>query len=253
MSALDVITRGVDSSGRVIKQTRQAFQFYDRVNEHIGGMLVIVQGGWSFADASANTHGQGMCTDFRRWNLSDAQTHDAVFYGRDLMGTMWERTEADGFDPHIHNNLIGDRPATSAALAQIPMYKAGLNGLANRAPDRVPYRPNKIHDYIYLPEDDMFEDADRQLLKQIDKKLDAEKTRDQAERERDKARFSRLIAVMGNQADDIGKLIDTTTDAATKQQLKRMKEKILKQLKDDPDVDGVDNPSDDAMGRMNMG
>jgi hypothetical protein len=162
---------------------------------------------------------------------------------------MWHRTAADGFDEHIHNNLIGDSPATDAALAQIPQYKAGLNGLANHAKDRDPYRPKSIHNYRFI-EDDMFSNDDRALLKAIKDGQDAEKTRDQKERERDKARYSRLVTKMGQQADLLTSLINSTKDDATKQQLLAAKREILTALAEDPSVTGVDNPSKDALADL---
>jgi len=252
-NALDVIVRGLDSSGRLVKGTRQGFQFYDRVNmEATEGRLVIVQGGWSNAAASANTHRLAMCTDYRSWNLSEAIRTKAVHHGRDLMGTMWYRSAADGFDPHIHNNLIGDMPADFSALEQVVQYKQGRNGLANRNWDRDPYRPKRIHNYVYV-EDDMFEKEDHDRLIRIEKALEAEKTRDQRQAEREKRRFSKMVTMLGGQVDQLTTIINHTTDAATRRQLSKLQEKILLQLKEDPDVTEVDNPSDDALGERNMG
>lgn len=252
-NALEVIGRGVDSSGRPVRGTRQCFQFYDRVNkEAANGLLVIVQGSFSFAEASAGTHSKAMCTDYRTWNLTEAIRNSVVRRGRDLMGTMWYRSPADGFDPHIHNNLIGDEPAAALALSQVQQYRQGLNGLANRQRDRNPYRPNRIRDYIYL-EDDMFEAEDRQRLIRVEKALEAEKTRDQREAERDKERFRRIITRQGRIVDDLTVLINRTSDDATKTQLKAMQEKILLDLKEDPDVTQEDNPSDDGLAERNMG
>lgn len=247
MGALDKIQRGTDSSGRPVFATRQHFQFYDRVNEHLGGKLVIVQGGWSFADASAGTHSLAMCMDFRSWNLTADEIVSGLHFGRDLGGTFWPRTTGDGFDPHIHNNLLGDSPASAAAQAQITQYKAGLNGLANHARDRYPYRPAVIRDYQYI-EDDMFTDADRAMLKAVKDGQDSAKTRDQSERDRDKARFSRIVTKMGQQADLLTTLINSTSDDATKKQLQTAKRDILQALADDPDVTGVDNPAPDHLG-----
>lgn len=251
--ALQVIQRGLDSSGRPVKGTRQNFQFHERLNKGPAqGLLVIVQGSFSFAEASAGTHTQAMCMDYRTWNLTAAVREATVREGRVLMGTMYYRTEADGFDPHIHNNLIGDSPAASSAVAQVDQYRAGLNGLANRLRDRNPFRPQTITAYKYL-EDDMFEPEDRQRLVRIEKALEAEKTRDQRERERDKARFQRVVAHQGQVADQLTVLMNRTEDTATKRELKKLQERILLQLKEDPDVTEEDNPSDDGLAERNMG
>lgn len=257
-TALDIITRGVDSSGRRVIGTKQNFQFYDRVNDEAAeGLLVIVQGGWSFADASANTHAKGMCMDYRTWNLSKAIRDAVVKRGRDLMGTMWFRTEADGFDPHIHNNLIGDSPAADAAIRQVTQYKQGLNGLANRHPDRNPYRPKRIVGYHYLEGYVPYTEKDRAMLEKLVKDFAVfrinEFERDKAEAKRDKARFERLVTLMGNTADRLTVLINKTSDPQTKGELKAAQEELLLALKNDPDVTEKDNPSDDAMGEMNLG
>lgn len=251
ISAFDVITQGVDTSGRKLTMTRQSWQFYGRVNERIGGILVLIQGGWSFADASGNTHAKAMCTDYRSWNLVNELLLEACHYGRDLMGTMWYRTEDDGFDPHIHNNLLGDSPAAMEALKQVTQYRAGLNGLANMRRDRDPYRPKKITSYAYQ-EEDMTPEQDARLAR-IEKMLEAEKTRDQREAERDKARFERLVTMQGNLADELTVMINRTKDTSTKTQLKKLQEKVLLGLKNDPDVTQKDNPSDDGLAERNMG
>lgn len=256
-SAFDVITRGVDSSGRVVKGTRQNFQFYDRVNERYAeGLLVIVQGSFSFAESSAGTHARAICMDYRTWNLSASLRNQVVRGGRDLMGTMWYRTQADGFDPHLHNNLIGDIPGSAAALVQIHDYKLGLNGLANKHRDRDPYRPDRITNYRYI-EDDMYSEADRKKMDKLVADFAAfrknEHERDVAEAKRDKARFERVVTMLGNTADRITVVINQTKDPAVKAQLKPIQEEILLGLKNDPDVKEKDNPSDDALGEMNMG
>jgi len=168
------------------------------------------------------------------------------------MGTMWVRLEADGFDPHLHNNLMGDKPATSAALAQIPSYKAGRNGLANNAPDRDPYRKKPYTNYRYIQEEDMTPDQAKQLT-HIENMMERSLTNDQKERERDKERFRRMVKAMGQQADQLTVLINNSKDDATKDQLKKMKQTILLQLKNDPDVTQEDNPADDALAEQNMG
>lgn len=254
--ALEVISRGLDSSGRVVRGTRQSFQFYDRINEDVaGGIFVIVQGGFmgsAGASASAGAHRLAMCDDYRSWNLSGALRTKIVHYGRDLGGTMWWRTEADGFDEHIHNNLIGDSPADQLAINQVVSYRAGRNGLKNNNLDRDPYRPKRIGNYIYLPEDDMFEPADRLLLKKVLANQEAEKTQDQKDRDRDKRRFESLVTKRGLAVDRLTLLINKTT-GEVKRELQEAKADLMTELKNDPDIDGKDNPSDDAMAAANAG
>lgn len=264
MGALDKIQRGFDTSGRPVYGTRQNFQFYDRVNARVGGQLVIVQGSWSNANASAGTHLLAMCMDYRTWNLTTAQRLAACRYGRDLMGTMYYRSPLDGFDPHIHNNLIGDAPAHWMALDQVEQYKAGLNGLDNRAVDRDPYRPRVIGNYKYLdPEDDMNADQERLLketrdlaqrtLTRVNVFAENEKQRWANERERDKRAKSDMFSLLGGQADTLARIESKVEDRATKQLVRKQRERIMKYLKDNPDVEGVDNPSDDAMAEENFG
>jgi hypothetical protein len=249
----DKIQRGLDSSGRPLFATRQMWQFTDRLNNEVaGGILVPIQGGWSFATDSANTHGLAMCIDYRVWNLSIPLRTRIAHQGRDWMGTMWVRLEADGFDPHLHNNLIGDKPATSAAAAQVPSYKAGRNGLANNALDRDPYRKKPYTNYRYIQEEDMTPD-EAQRLKHIETMLENHIDRDATFRTNEKERFQRMVTLLGGTADQLTVAINQAKDDATKNQLKKVKENILLQLKNDPDVTKQDNPADDALAEQNMG
>lgn len=253
MGALDKIQRGWDSSGRPVYGTRQNFEFYDRVNDKIGGNLVIVQGSWSNAAASAGTHLLAMCMDYRTWNLTTAQRNLAIRYGRDLMGTMYYRSSADGFDPHIHNNLIGDAPATWAAQQQVEQYKRGLDGLARQRRDRDSYRPARITNYKYLGADDMFTDKDRELLKRIHSGLSTFRKNEVERDQRDKKKFARIITALGGAVDELAKIEAQMDDVATKRVVRKQRERLLLALKDDPDVDGVDNPSDDFLAEENFG
>jgi arsenate reductase-like glutaredoxin family protein len=247
--ALDVLVRGSH------KNTRQGWQFFDRLSERVGWILVMIQAGWSDGSLSANTHGLAMCNDYRVWNLTFDQRKDLTIYGRDLMGTMWERLEADGFDPHFHNNLIGDMPATSSALNQVYAYKQGRNGLANNHFDRNPYRPDPITFYQFQ-EDDMTPE-EHKMLEELHRGFknfrENELSRDEAERIRDKERFRKLITEKGEFVDQLTVIANKTTDAATKKQVKRLQEKVLLELKEDPDVKEEDNPSEDGLAERNMG
>lgn len=106
------------------------------------------QGGWSWASASAGTHGRAATVDLRvgAW---DAKTITAVVHAlRDFGFASWHRTAADGFAPHIHSVCIPPKGCTDVrllpapgAMQQISSYDAGRNGLANNAVDRDRYRP----------------------------------------------------------------------------------------------------------------
>ena len=72
--------------------------------------------------------------------------------------------------------------------------------------------------------------------------------RDQAEMDRDKRRFTENITMLGKTVDMLQSVLAVTKDAATRKQVKARMDEIMTYLKDNPDVKGVDNPSDDAMG-----
>ena len=229
------------------------FQHFDRVNEKVGGILVPVQGSFNIGTtASAGTHDKAGAWDIRTWNLTTEQRQRAMRVGRDpsIVGgaAWWYRTSAQGFDPHIHLVLLGDAPMTPQTFFQVTEYKAGRNGLASRRADDF-WRPPVIQNYRYI-EDDMFTDKDRELLLKTWQRVDGgftnERKRDQAEREKDNERFSRVVTALGGLADRLGELQRSTSDDATRAQLRRTKEEILAVLSDEPDVVGPDNPAPDA-------
>lgn len=259
--ALEVITRGSDTSGRSLRGTRQIFQHFDRVNEYLGGKMVPVQGSFNKGTtASAGTHDLAGAFDVRVWNLTRSERDLAKRVGRDPQevggAAWWERTPAQGFDEHFHFVLYGDSPMTPQTAFQISEYLAGRNGLANRRADDF-WRPPVIKKYVYLEDEDMSA-AD---VKQINDKLDMiqervnegfanSRDRDKADRERIKAMFSRTVERQGKLADMITVLINQSEDDATKRDLRAMKKTILEELAADPDVDGVDNPSAEGLDEV---
>lgn len=232
--------------------TRQHWQHYDRLNAQLGGMLVIVQGGHSFASASGTTHRLLGVVDYRRWNLSFDQTRRAVHGGRDLGGATWERFIWQGFDPHVHECLLGDDvPGVmdGVAIQQCDTYRAGGDGVSGTIGDSDPYRPNPIRDYVFL-EDDVTPE-EHQMLVDIKTTLDkfraGEYKRDKAEEERDKRRFTETITMLGKEVDFLQKMLPLTQDAATKKQVKARLDEVMTYLKNNPDVTGRDNPDDHQM------
>lgn len=237
--------------------TRQHWQRVDRMNADpiINGMLVVVQGGFSGAPDSGTTHLKLGVADYRRWNLNNEQAARVTRFARDLCGTGHERTTWQGFEPHFHDATLGDDiPGIMDALAieQIngPFgYKNGGDGVSGTTGDWQPYRPDPIRNYVYL-EDDMKEDERKELFR-IGRRLDNftanELKRDEAERLRDKERFDAMMDAIAGHADELTTIINHTSDAATKQQLRKAKEKILLVLKNEPDNTGVNNPDDDQM------
>lgn len=250
MKKLDVIQRGYDSSGRPVKATRQAFQHFDRVNEAVKGKLVIVQGAFmtNGASASAGTHDKAGCMDIRTWNLTSFEKRTAVHEARRLMAAAWLRTPSQGFDEHIHWVLIGDSPMANLAASQIDMYKQGYNGLGWYAyRDSDSYRPQRITNYVYQEDDDMFSDKDSARLERIEKELtafkNAEWKRDKNARIQDKERFSKLVSNLGMAVDVLNSIEAQIEDSATKQHVQHAKRRIIDVLREDEDVDGVDNPA----------
>jgi hypothetical protein len=99
-------------------------------------------------------------------------------------------------------------------------------------------------------EDDVTPEEHQELFRigrVLDKFRAGEVSRDQAEADRDKRRFTEVITEMGKQADLLTTLINKTADAATKTELRKAKERIMTYLKNNPDVTGVDNPDDSQM------
>lgn len=235
--------------------TRQHWQRYDRANAALGGILVIVQGGRSSAALSGTTHRLLGVADYRRWNMSSTQAAQTTRVLRDLCGTGHERTTWQGFPPHFHDATLGDDiPGVmdSLAIQQCATYRAGGDGVAGTTGDWQPYRPSPIRNYQYIsPEEDDMTPEEHAVLFAIKDSLaqfkDAEWGRDQEEKKRDKQRFTEVITKLGKQVDLLRQIEGSTTDAATKKQVKARADEIMTYLKDNPDVKGVDNPDASMM------
>ncbi len=271
MGALDRVQRGVDSSGRPLVLTRQHWQFIDRLNAGPGkGKLVVIQGsfrGGSGADASGDTHDNAGSSDIRRWNLTSDEAYAVKKASRDPQqvggGSMWERTAAQGFDSHFHNTLVGDRPGSPGSLAQEAAYIAGYNGLGSgyRGYRDDFWRPATITAYKFLEDEitmaeaaeikDAIKASEERILARIGGAEGRERDRDfRMDEKNDQALKDFKSAVFtewGKQADELTLLANATKDVATRKELRKMQAKILRRLKDDPAVDGADNPSDEAV------
>lgn len=148
------VQRGTDSSGRPIKATAECWAVFDAACAELGFVPTIVQGGWvdsSGAAASADTHA-GDAFDIRIWDRTPDERAAMVRAFRRHAFAYWERTQAQGFDPHAH--MVPGPWASPApqALAQWNSYLAGRNGLASNGAD-TEWRPNPI--VTTPPEDDM--------------------------------------------------------------------------------------------------
>lgn len=254
----EVISRGTDSSGRPLKNTRLSWARYDEINSKVaGGLLVIVQSAWrgdAGAAASALTHAWGGCNDLRTWNLTSTVRQAVQWEGRLLAGTMWFRTQAQGFDEHIHDLFYADFKLHPQALAQKDQYFKGYNGLASWGRDDF-RRPNPLPLTYKMQEDEfMASEEYNEIIKRLDKLQERvnvgfsnERMRDQDERDRDKERFTEMVTELGKQADQLTLIINQTDDVATATALRKQKERILKRLADHPDVKRQDNPSPEGL------
>lgn len=278
---LDVLTRGVDSSGRPLHATRQQWQHFDRVNAECGGILVIVQGAFRARDgggasASAGTHDQAGCIDIRTWNLSADLRTRMLRAARDpaIVGgaAAWYRTPAQGFDEHSHWLLGGDSPMHPDAAQQWRDYLAGRNGLASGAPDDF-WRPDPIHPYTYTYLSGSEEDPMADYAAQLDRiAADAQQTREgiatlrdltqrvaEADRQRDAAeaaRFGEFRRTLAKRdaamVDQLGRILaslpaDVPSLDQTRKLVREQRRIVLRQLRDNPDTEPQDDPSDDAL------
>lgn len=255
MPDFTVIRVGTDTSGRPIYSTA----FFEKVWQHVlarpriqpfRDKIVVVQGGFMSrvsgggASASAGYHDLGGCRDVRTWNLS-REEQAILWWEMALAGIyFWPRDAAHGgMDPHGHCIAGWDRPLASGAAYQWQQAQNRRDGLASNGPDYVKPRPQpfvKFPPIEYVQEDDMYTDADRKKADQILAGVQASKTRDQAERQRDREHRQKLIATLGGIVDTLTELGDK---GATKEQVAALRKRVLAELRDDPEVTGPDNPA----------
>lgn len=86
--------------------------------------------------ASAGTHDGGGAVDISVNNIKDKTA--AVKALREVGFAAWERTPAQGFDPHIHAVAVSDTDMSPEAQDQVGAYYTGKNGLASGASDDGP-------------------------------------------------------------------------------------------------------------------
>lgn len=129
------------------------------VKQDLGLDLEIIQA-LGNGSQSGGTHGApGTALDLRTWKFTLAQTLAIVARARKYGApATWYRTEAQGFDPHMH--LVVDCPCVSPADYQITAVKQGYNGLGTggrKGPDTHP-KPDVWRNHaqgIALMEEDM--------------------------------------------------------------------------------------------------
>jgi len=201
------------------------------------------------ADASAGTHDLSGCLDVRTWNLTEEQRHQAMRKARQIGWAAWYRTEAQGFDPHMHWLLLAERPMHPDAANQEAQYLAGLNGLASRGPDDF-WRPDPIRrfDYAaYLEEDMGLTEAQAKKLNEIHRLVTRAVP---ASRKRDLEMAAALREARA-EIEALGDVVASGSDvktvtAAVREQAKKSRDKlerIAERLESGEDEDRDDEPS----------
>ena len=106
--------------------------------------LQLSQGAYSGSvAASGSTHDGGGSVDIRTSVMSEAQRRKVMKALKRAGWAAWYRDERDGFSPHIHAVLIGDKQASNSARWQMGEFDAGRNGLTSQRADRNPWRPKE--------------------------------------------------------------------------------------------------------------
>lgn len=111
------------------------------LEQRLGYELTVVQGCYNAGgvSASAGTHDRGGVVD-----LAGYDGVNKMRKAREIGFDAWVRTPDEGpWTEHVHMVLHGHQDLSLGAHAQTVAYDKGLNGLANAAPDRYPYRPER--------------------------------------------------------------------------------------------------------------
>lgn len=202
--SLKRIDLGRDTSGRPLIMDERSLRKLRRAEAALGFTFTIVQGSWSDAAASGDTHTGAGAGDLRTWNLPAHITPQrAVLELRKAGLIAWYRHSGQGFDPHIHFIDYGNPELAPAAQRQVAAWEAGRNGLANNGPDDGP----RVTIPKELPEDEMNAAQEAKLdkvaadLERVHKRLDNERERDVAERERATKRHQSLVTRLQKLAD----------------------------------------------------
>lgn len=136
------ISLGVDTSGRALVLDDRTLAKLRHAEARLGFTFTVVQGSYRSGEgaaASAGTHDRGGVIDLRTWNLpADIAPERAVRVLRESGLIAWYRTQAQGFDPHIHAIDYGNPDLAPAAAGQVKAWEQGYNGLASYGPDDGP-------------------------------------------------------------------------------------------------------------------
>lgn len=260
---------GRDTSGRGLYMTQWMLDVFNAIKRHplvtdFAWKIVPVQGAFMYkngggASASDGFHNYGGCLDVRSWNLTTDEINRFIRASRMLGFGFWRRDyswQHGGMSPHMHGTLGSDAPLGYYAPISWSSYVNGGDGLSGTGGDYewrpsplVTYPPANLMETDYL----MTTDAERKLDTAI-KKLDnigkdlaqfrkGEYERDMKEIERAKESKRVLIDKLGGLADKLTHLENQVADDATKSLVRSAREEILTALRDDPNVDGKDNPA----------
>jgi len=136
------VSLGLDTSGRPLVLDSTSVAKLRVAEQRLGFTFTVVQGSWrgsSGAAASAGTHDMGGVFDLRSWNIpANIGITKAVRVLRECGLIAWYRTQAQGFDPHIHCIDYGNASLSPSAARQVIAWEAGHNGLASNGPDDGP-------------------------------------------------------------------------------------------------------------------
>jgi hypothetical protein len=163
---------GNDTSGRPLTVDYSTLAKLRLAEKRLGHTFVIVQGSWrgeDGADASAGTHDRGGVIDLRSRDLPGHIPPQAAVSELRRAGLIaWYRTQAQGFDPHIHAIDHGNPDLAASAARQVTAWRNGRNGLANNGPDdgaKVPVpTATPTEGFMFLTKDDL--DAIRAMVRE---------------------------------------------------------------------------------------
>lgn len=276
--------RGFDSSGRPLRNTKYMWAMWDALRERprvkpFAWKLVMVQGAfmsWAGGGASASDgfHNLAGCNDIRTWNLTDTEISILIWESRQIALGAWRRDTSwrhGGMAEHCHWGQGGDRPLSPGAAISWSSYVNVGDGLAGSGGDyeRRP-SPMILTPPAYIFQEELTMDAEvRQaflnvhdhitrirvgLEGDIDTLANAESARAIADRRRDRAAAekaktvaARVIAKLGNVQDAVAEVDSKLASgdiAGARERLALLAKTTNSDLKDDPDVDGVDNPAE---------
>lgn len=114
----------------------------------LGYELNLTQGSWSGAKTSAGTHAGDGAVDWypRGGSWANLLRECQVF--RDLGVAAYPREASKAWKRHGHGIQAHNPNVSRSAAAQLTDYARGLNALADKGPDPVPYRP-ELKPYPY--------------------------------------------------------------------------------------------------------